>query len=279
MDSYKTGKFIAEKRKEKGLTQRALAEKIGVTDKAISKWERGLSCPDISLLLPLSDALGTNVTEILNGSAIDEINVELSDDILVSSVQNYVQYTSKESKKQIAAVALILIIVFLDAFFVIHLQSEKEERCKQIDMVFSDLLCEIEMSFDYGQELLKDVNPDICRHLDRSTSEVMRLSEKYKSLLLMYYGEKMRDVCSGFDKLKEEFLFIHHSIPNDLITSDNKPIIRDEAYYSNLKTSFRNVMKEIDSAETALENSRVYYGHKELSKTTLQHLRSMDICN
>ena len=58
MDSYKTGKYIAQKRKEKGLTQRALAEKIGVTDKAISKWERGLSCPDISLLLPLSDALG-----------------------------------------------------------------------------------------------------------------------------------------------------------------------------------------------------------------------------
>ncbi|MGN0735473.1 MAG: helix-turn-helix domain-containing protein [Anaerovoracaceae bacterium] len=279
MDSYKTGKFIAQKRKEKGLTQRALAEKIGVTDKAISKWERGLSCPDISLLLPLSDALGTNVTEILNGSAIDEINVELSDDILVSSVQNYVRYTSKESKKQIAAVALILIIVFMTACFVIHLQSEKEERCKQIDMVFSDLLCEIEMSFDYGQELLKDANPDICRHLDRSTSEVMRLSEKYKSLLLMYYGEKMSDVCSGFDKLKKEFLFIHHSIPNDLITADNKPIIRDEAYCSDLKTSFRNVMNEIDSAETALENSQVYYGHKELSKTTLQHLRSMDICN
>lgn len=279
MDSYKTGKFIAQKRKEKGLTQRALAEKIGVTDKAISKWERGLSCPDISLLLPLSDALGTNVTEILNGSAIDEINVELSDDILVSSVQNYVRYTSKESKKQIAAVALILIIVFMTACFVIHLQSEKEERCKQIDMVFSDLLCEIEMSFDYGQELLKDANPDICRHLDRSTSEVMRLSEKYKSLLLMYYGEKMSDVCSGFDKLKEEFLFIHHSIPNDLITADNKPVLIDEAYYSNLKTGFRNVMNEIDSAETALENLRVYYGHKELSETTLQHLRSMDICN
>lgn len=41
MDIYKTGKFIAEKRKEQGLTQKALAEKVGVTDKAISKWERG----------------------------------------------------------------------------------------------------------------------------------------------------------------------------------------------------------------------------------------------
>lgn len=43
MDIYKTGKFIAEKRKEQGLTQKALAEKVGVTDKAISKWERGVS--------------------------------------------------------------------------------------------------------------------------------------------------------------------------------------------------------------------------------------------
>ena len=49
MDIYKTGKFIAEKRKEQGLTQKALAEKVGVTDKAISKWERGLSYPDISV--------------------------------------------------------------------------------------------------------------------------------------------------------------------------------------------------------------------------------------
>ena len=43
MDIYNTGKFIAEKRKEQGLTQKALAEKVGVTDKAISKWERGVS--------------------------------------------------------------------------------------------------------------------------------------------------------------------------------------------------------------------------------------------
>ena len=99
MDSYKIGKFIAEKRKEKNLTHRALAEKIGVTDKAISKWERGLSCPDISLLLPLGDALGVNVTELLNGGAIEDITVELSDDILVSSVQNYIRDTNKKSKK------------------------------------------------------------------------------------------------------------------------------------------------------------------------------------
>lgn len=55
--SEKTGRFICTMRKEKNLTQKELAQSLDVTDKAISKWERGLSCPDISLLIPLAKAL------------------------------------------------------------------------------------------------------------------------------------------------------------------------------------------------------------------------------
>ena len=263
MDSYKIGKFIAEKRKEKNLTQRALAEKIGVTDKAISKWERGLSCPDISLLLPLGDALGVNVTELLNGGAIEEINVELSDDILVSSVQNYIRDTNKKSKKIIAVVSLALAAVFLFTSFMFHVENERKQQHRQIDMAFSDLLCEIEMSFDYFRELSIDKNDDICRHLDKSTSEVLRLSEKYKSLLFMYYGKKMEgNICNEFDKLREDFLFIHHSVDGD---SDN------------LKIGFEKAIKDIADLESYLDNSGVYYGSKELSKTTLQHLKDKDM--
>ena len=55
MDQIKIGKFISELRKEKGLTQKELADKIGVTDRAISKWENGRGMPDISLLRKISD--------------------------------------------------------------------------------------------------------------------------------------------------------------------------------------------------------------------------------
>lgn len=59
------GMMIAELRKEKGLTQLELAEKIGVTDKAVSKWERDLSCPDINSLPNLADILGVSVDELM----------------------------------------------------------------------------------------------------------------------------------------------------------------------------------------------------------------------
>lgn len=59
------GRFIAQRRKERNLTQRELAEALHVTDKAVSKWERGAGCPDISLLEPLAEALGLSVDQLL----------------------------------------------------------------------------------------------------------------------------------------------------------------------------------------------------------------------
>jgi transcriptional regulator with XRE-family HTH domain len=72
MDNNKIGKFIAERRKELGYNQKDLAEKLNVTDKAVSKWETGRSSPDVSLLIPLAKILGVSVTEILNGEKISE---------------------------------------------------------------------------------------------------------------------------------------------------------------------------------------------------------------
>ena len=71
MDLGKIGKFISELRKEKNLTQEELAEKLLVTDRAVSKWERGLSLPDAGKMLDLCSILGINVNELLNGEKID----------------------------------------------------------------------------------------------------------------------------------------------------------------------------------------------------------------
>ena len=67
MDSIKIGKFIAEKRKAKNLTQLQLAERLYVTDRAVSKWECGRSLPDSSIMLELCEALGISVNELLTG--------------------------------------------------------------------------------------------------------------------------------------------------------------------------------------------------------------------
>ena len=69
MDSGKTGTLIAEARKAKGLTQRQLAETLHISDRTVSKWERGAGFPDVALLEPLADALGLTVRSLLRGEA------------------------------------------------------------------------------------------------------------------------------------------------------------------------------------------------------------------
>jgi Predicted transcription factor, homolog of eukaryotic MBF1 len=70
MNLEKTGRLIAACRTEKGLTQQQLADKLFVTDKAVSKWERGKSFPGVDLLEPLGKELGLSVTELLSGERI-----------------------------------------------------------------------------------------------------------------------------------------------------------------------------------------------------------------
>ncbi len=72
MEQIKIGIFIAELRKEQNMTQLNLAEKLGVTDRAISKWENGRGLPDVSLMKPLCEILGITVTELLNGERAKE---------------------------------------------------------------------------------------------------------------------------------------------------------------------------------------------------------------
>ena len=73
------GETIASLRKEKGMTQNELAEKMNVTDKAVSKWERDLSCPDINTISKLADILGVSVEELLKAKKKDYTNDRIKD--------------------------------------------------------------------------------------------------------------------------------------------------------------------------------------------------------
>ena len=84
MNQIKIGRFIAESRKKANLTQVQLAEKLGITDKAISKWERGVAMPDTSIMLELCDILGISVKELLSGERIDmEKNDQKNEQLLL----------------------------------------------------------------------------------------------------------------------------------------------------------------------------------------------------
>ena len=70
MDQVRIGKFIAESRRSKGLTQRQLADALAISDKTVSKWETGRGLPEVSLMLPLCGALGITVNDLLSGERI-----------------------------------------------------------------------------------------------------------------------------------------------------------------------------------------------------------------
>lgn len=106
MDNKKTGIFIAERRKELGYNQKELAEKLNITDKAVSKWETGRSVPDVSLLMPLAEILDTSVIEILNGEKISEEKLtDVSDKIIVKSLE--------KSKSKIVLIIILVLILIL----------------------------------------------------------------------------------------------------------------------------------------------------------------------
>lgn len=93
MDQEKIGKFIAESRKNKKLTQLELAEKLGVTDRSVSKWENAKCLPDVSLYKPLCKILGISINELLYGEKISKENYQ---EILEENILNTIAYTNKK---------------------------------------------------------------------------------------------------------------------------------------------------------------------------------------
>lgn len=111
MNQIITGKFISEERKRKGYTQRQLADILGISDKTVSKWERGNGFPDISLLLPLCEELDISVNELLCGERVsnDEYSNKAEENMM-----NLVK-EAQESKKKIILSAMIAGLILLTA--------------------------------------------------------------------------------------------------------------------------------------------------------------------
>ena len=121
MDQVKIGKFIAECRKKTNLTQMQLAEKLNITDRAISKWETGKSLPDSSIMLELCDILGISVNDLLCGEIVtmDNYNKELENnllEIIKQKEQADKRLLSIEVFIGITAIIVLFALIFVAAF-------------------------------------------------------------------------------------------------------------------------------------------------------------------
>ncbi len=155
MDLKKTGNFISSVRKEKGMTQRELAERLQVSDRAVSKWERGAGFPDVSILTKLADELGVSVTELLQGESNRQQDAEAELTLRNAVNTVYQQTAAKAKKNRMQILAAVLIVAVLCGSLGLGLKKLGEDRI----LFPPKITCEIlqgRRDVDFAGQLLVD---------------------------------------------------------------------------------------------------------------------------
>lgn len=124
MDQVKIGKFIAEHRKKKNLTQQKLAEKLNITDRAISKWETGKGMPDSSIMMELCNILEISVNELLSGEVIkmENYNKKAEENLLEMAKKEEIQ--NKKMMMYECVIGCLSSITFLVLMFTLYFAVE-----------------------------------------------------------------------------------------------------------------------------------------------------------
>ncbi len=141
MDVKATGALICEARRARGLTQAELAEEVGVTDKAVSKWERGLSFPDIALLEPLSETLGISIAELVDGRrACSDTTVDAEPYVREAIAISDAEIKSRKARFKktaiiVGTIFLAIVIALSVCFGIAFTPSDGMSKTKQIGLV------------------------------------------------------------------------------------------------------------------------------------------------
>ena len=180
MDYEKTGKLIQEIRKEKELTQMSLADKLGVTDRAVSKWERGKSFPDVSMLRPLAEVLDVSVSELLDGERRSQdkvlypdgaaaITVEAADNAAIKGISTYINEAQKKERLWMIAFA-ILILLYIFTVSWICWERNSPVNFQEDDLDFTEIRLVME---DRSVEMIYLDDPE-GEELKAEIQEVLR---------------------------------------------------------------------------------------------------------
>ncbi|MBE5741699.1 MAG: helix-turn-helix transcriptional regulator [Clostridiales bacterium] len=125
MDQIKVGKFIAERRKQNNLTQMQLAEKLGVSDRAVSKWENGKSLPDSSIMIELCEILKISVTELLKGEKLSMENSEKNNEQILLDMTKELENKNKAIWSAMWAIMIVSITALFAGLFIVATWMEE----------------------------------------------------------------------------------------------------------------------------------------------------------
>jgi transcriptional regulator with XRE-family HTH domain len=188
MDLIKIGRFIAVCRKKKKITQEQLAERLYITDKAVSKWERGLSLPDADKMLDLCNILDINVNELLNGEKIDMQNYEKKmEELLVELAKQ----EELKNKRLITDMWVLTITTFIFYIALILISCSLLEE----GPILGTIICVSTIVFIiicfYGFKLEVDAGYYECKHCHHIFEEKNYL----KLLLAPHFGTSRYQKC------------------------------------------------------------------------------------
>lgn len=278
MDLVKIGNYIAEKRKSLGLTQRQLAEKLGKSDKSVSKWERGICLPDVSVYLDLCEILGISLNEFLAGEDIEVINVEKkSEDTLIQITKD--SGHKQRYLKRIIIVLLIAVGAFMLAFGIIVCNKLRQPR-NYIEAVDPD---SVEMK---TAEMLSGIDGTMMFHYnskDRFKALSIYLSEyqsgkriSHKKVMELSY-EEARTAQNGSIVITPDF----DNFTTKLIVADEyskyvteTPILEgtvNREYYGRSATSIEN--KSTIKYGTEQGVAALIYGEESVSSLPIQDIK------
>lgn len=172
MDLIKIGKYIAEKRKALGLTQKQLAEQLGMSDKSVSKWERGICLPDVSVYMELCGILGISMNEFLAGEDISEENiVKIAEDNLIQVAKD--SKAKQKNLKVIIAVMLLITVLTVSVLgsMIFRRLSQPRNYMMPVDRNSTEMKTAEILSGVDGAYLFRYSTKDKCRKLTIYVSE------------------------------------------------------------------------------------------------------------
>lgn len=241
MDYQKIGNFIQQKRKEKELTQKELAKELHLTDKAVSKWERGLGCPDVSTLEHLADLLDVNILSLLNGEEVEEHDSKSA----VIKTLNYSKDYQKKKEKMLISNLVLMFVFALFSFLVVS---------NIVHIIYLEQNNEITISRD-SLDSVHETLPKIEANI-----------EAIKNSDLVYTETEKSDILKS---LNEAYVYVKNSELLDITTT--KTYNFKELYEMFNKRSILSKLSVIRKVNEYDESDRLNYD-SHINKTLLSML-------
>lgn len=238
MDPKKTGIIILEARKKLNMTQKDLADKLYVSDKAVSKWERGLCFPDISVLIPLTEILNISLYDLLRGEKMNKKEVE-------ETLKNTINYSNSElkrkKKKYMTMCSIVIaIVVLISSIALIYINKNK----------------------DIGAIVDRDTIYDISYYSDYKTSIDNTNGEKLE-LIIMKLPLNWRE--RQF-KISDDTIKINYDVSyKEIVKAYNDEGYVKEAMINNVSVIFTTV-SDVDLVEIRYTDYKYSISKEKLKK-------------